>query len=68
VFAGLTLKNKWIWTGLLFWAILVSYSRIYLGVHYPADILGGMILGGFWAIILFLSTKKLLKINNKTIS
>lgn len=27
------------------WAIFVSYSRIYAGVHYPADILGGAILG-----------------------
>lgn len=27
------------------WAGLVGYSRLYLGVHYPADILGGAILG-----------------------
>ena len=27
------------------WAILIAYSRIYLGVHYPGDILGGAILG-----------------------
>ena len=27
------------------WALVVSYSRIYLGLHYPADILGGMFLG-----------------------
>ncbi len=30
---------------ILMWALLVSYSRIYIGVHYPGDILGGMILG-----------------------
>jgi len=29
----------------LIWAVLVSYSRIYLGVHYPLDILGGALLG-----------------------
>lgn len=27
------------------WAFFVSYSRIYLGTHYPADIIGGAVLG-----------------------
>lgn len=27
------------------WAFLISYSRIYLGVHYLTDVLGGMFLG-----------------------
>jgi len=34
------------WTLFLFtWALIMSYSRIYLGVHYPLDILFGAVLG-----------------------
>lgn len=46
LFVALFLQPKrLIFIGILLWALLISYSRIYLGVHYPGDILGGMILG-----------------------
>ena len=35
------------------WAGLVSYSRIYLGVHYPGDVLGGALSGCFFAYLVF---------------
>jgi undecaprenyl-diphosphatase len=34
------------WAGLIFiWAIIMSYTRIYLGVHYPGDIIAGALVG-----------------------
>jgi undecaprenyl-diphosphatase len=34
-----------LWMALFITAILISVSRIYLGLHYPSDVLGGAILG-----------------------
>jgi undecaprenyl-diphosphatase len=30
-------------------ALLIGFSRIYLGVHYPSDLLGGYLLATCWA-------------------
>jgi undecaprenyl-diphosphatase len=42
----------WGWFALL-WALLVGVSRIYIGVHFPSDILGGALLGWLVAKILY---------------
>jgi undecaprenyl-diphosphatase len=48
------LKKYRPWIGLLFiWALLVGYTRIYLGVHYPGDILGGFVIGFLCALVTF---------------
>lgn len=47
-FAGLSLLliRNWLYTVLiLIWASLIAYSRIYLGVHFPLDILTGAVFG-----------------------
>jgi undecaprenyl-diphosphatase len=37
---------------IIFWAALIAYSRIYLGVHYPGDIIAGALLGSILGLIL----------------
>ena len=44
-FLSLVFRLRWLTILLLLWASLVSYSRIYLGVHYLTDILAGAIWG-----------------------
>jgi len=47
-FAGLSLLliRNWVYSVcILLWATLISYSRIYLGVHFPLDILTGAVFG-----------------------
>ena len=44
-FTSLILKNRAYSWFIYSWAAVVSYSRIYLGVHYPGDVLGGAVLG-----------------------
>ncbi|HOK51438.1 MAG: phosphatase PAP2 family protein [Bacteroidales bacterium] len=45
-------RRRWIILFFL-WAFLVSYSRIYLGVHYPGDIVGGALVGIGCSLIVF---------------
>jgi undecaprenyl-diphosphatase len=42
----------------MFLTLIVGASRVFLGVHYPSDVLGGWMLGFLWAAITFLVTRR----------
>lgn len=42
---SLIFRRKLIAIPLFLWALLVAYSRVALGVHYPSDVLAGMVIG-----------------------
>jgi undecaprenyl-diphosphatase len=50
----LFLRKKTAWIGLLFvWALLFTVSRIFVGVHYPIDIIIGALVGSLIAILFY---------------
>ena len=39
------LGRKWVWGAAIAWMLLVGFSRVYLGVHYPHQVLAGWVVG-----------------------
>jgi undecaprenyl-diphosphatase len=54
-------KHKWIVAPTAFYAIIMGFSRNYLIVHYPSDVLAAFIVGSVAAVIAFFLTKLIWK-------
>ncbi|MDX6188920.1 phosphatase PAP2 family protein [Flavobacterium sp. Fl-318] len=59
-FLYLVLKRHFKYLGFLFlWPLVFAYSRIYLGLHYPGDILTGYFVGAVFGTLIYLLYRKL---------
>lgn len=52
------IRRKLYTLSVFLWVALTGYSRIYLGVHYPLDIVGGFVAGTITALLTFLLLQK----------
>lgn len=59
----LSCNKKWSWTG-FFAVLLMGFSRIYLIVHYPSDVLGGIIVGGISGTIAYFVSRSIFNLIN----
>lgn len=56
MFIGIMFPHMRLW--ILVFALLVSYSRIYVGVHYPLDVLGGLLIGAVFGLFTAMMLKR----------
>ena len=50
--------KKWVMVLAVAWSLMMAYTRLYLGVHYPLDILCGFILGSCYAFLMYFIHRK----------
>lgn len=55
----LMFRKRWLSVFIVAWAIINSYTRLYLGLHYPGDLLVGAIIGGLGGGLIYFAFSKL---------
>jgi len=58
-FTSFLFKERIFFISLYIWATVVSYSRIYLGVHFPIDVFSGAVLGVICGLFVYFLYRKI---------
>ena len=61
---SLLYRNKYATAGLMAWVALNCYCRMYLGAHYPSDIMVGLLIGSLWAVGVWLTLRHWLRVDD----
>jgi len=57
IYTSKLFKNKIYTVFIVMWSLLIVYTRLYLGLHYPGDIIGGIALGWVLGYFIFRITR-----------
>ena len=52
-------RTRWFW---LAWGVLIGWARVFVGVHFPMDVVGGAILGATWGGLALVLAPRLARI------
>ena len=62
---SLLYKDNRATVSLMTWVALNCYSRMYLGVHYPSDIIVGLLIGALWAVLVYWALSRWLHVDDE---
>jgi PAP2 superfamily. len=62
VFLSFLVRQRLATTVLIVWSLLNCWTRLYLGVHYPSDVLVGLLWGGIVGCGIYLLSRKYVKV------